>query len=121
MKGAERSAPLPVRNATRCSFGRRGHEQLLQDLDLERIPAHVGDRDGRQGQLGAAASQDRTEATPRGRKPSGTRSRVAVQVAWPMADRVRFSVESLAARAGSGILMNFNRSLLRRRRDECTG
>ena len=91
----------------------------LHDLDLERIPAHVGivmDGNGRWAQQRGLA---RTEGHAAGEEALWDTVKGAVQVGLPWLTVFAFSTENWRRPPGEvRYLMNFNRSLLRRRRDE---
>ena len=91
----------------------------LHDLDLDRIPKHVAivmDGNGRWAQL---RGLPRTEGHGAGEEALWDTVKGAVQIGLPWLTVFAFSTENWR-RPPSEVryLMNFNRSLLRRRRDE---
>jgi len=91
----------------------------LQDLDLERIPAHIGIVMDGNGRWARQRGLDRTEGHAAGEEALWDTVKGAVQVGLPWLTVFAFSTENWR-RPPSEVryLMNFNRTLLRRRRDE---
>jgi undecaprenyl diphosphate synthase len=91
----------------------------LHDLDLDRIPEHVAivmDGNGRWAQQRGLA---RTEGHGAGEEALWDTVKGAVQIGLPWLTVFAFSTENWRRPPGEvRYLMNFNRSLLRRRRDE---
>ena len=91
----------------------------LHDLDLDRIPGHVAIVMDGNGRWAQQRDLPRTEGHAAGEEALWDTIQGAVQVGLPWLTVFAFSTENWR-RPPSEVryLMNFNRSLLRRRRDE---
>ena len=91
----------------------------LHDLDLDRIPAHVAIVMDGNGRWAQQRGLPRTEGHAAGEEALWDTIQGAVQVGLPWLTVFAFSTENWRRPPGEvRYLMNFNRSLLRRRRDE---
>jgi undecaprenyl diphosphate synthase len=91
----------------------------LSDLDLDRIPAHVAIVMDGNGRWAEQRGLPRTEGHGAGEEALWDTVKGAVQIGLPWLTVFAFSTENWRRPPGEvRYLMNFNRSLLRRRRDE---
>jgi undecaprenyl diphosphate synthase len=91
----------------------------LSDLDLDRIPAHVAIVMDGNGRWAEQRGLPRTEGHGAGEEALWDTVQGAVQIGLPWLTVFAFSTENWRRPPGEvRYLMNFNRSLLRRRRDE---
>jgi undecaprenyl diphosphate synthase len=91
----------------------------LHDLDLDRIPEHVAIVMDGNGRWAQQRGLPRTEGHGAGEEALWDTVKGAVQIGLPWLTVFAFSTENWRRPPGEvRYLMNFNRSLLRRRRDE---
>jgi undecaprenyl diphosphate synthase len=91
----------------------------LHDLDLDRIPTHVGIVMDGNGRWAQQRGLPRTEGHGAGEEALWDTVKGAVQVGLPWLTVFAFSTENWSRPTPEVLyLMNFNRGLLRRRRDE---
>jgi undecaprenyl diphosphate synthase len=91
----------------------------LHDLDLDRIPTHVGIVMDGNGRWAQQRDLPRTEGHGAGEEALWDTVKGAVQVGLPWLTVFAFSTENWSRPPSEVLyLMNFNRGLLRRRRDE---
>jgi undecaprenyl diphosphate synthase len=91
----------------------------LHDLDLDRIPAHVGIVMDGNGRWAQQRGLRRTEGHGAGEEALWDTVKGAVQIGLPWLTVFAFSTENWSRPTPEVLyLMNFNRGLLRRRRDE---
>ena len=91
----------------------------LHDLDLDRIPDHVAIVMDGNGRWAQQRGLPRTEGHGAGEEALWDTVKGAVQIGLPWLTVVAFSTENWRRPPGEvRYLMNFNRTLLRRRRDE---
>jgi undecaprenyl diphosphate synthase len=91
----------------------------LHDLDLDRIPAHVGIVMDGNGRWAQQRGLPRTEGHGAGEDALWDTVKGAVQIGLPWLTVFAFSTENWSRPTPEVLyLMNFNRGLLRRRRDE---
>jgi undecaprenyl diphosphate synthase len=91
----------------------------LHDLDLDRIPTHVGIVMDGNGRWAQQRGLPRTEGHGAGEDALWDTVKGAVQIGLPWLTVFAFSTENWSRPTAEVLyLMNFNRGLLRRRRDE---